>query len=92
MDTSPRFTYELLRRKPSKWKVYFETRTAYVIKNPDNEGRAKRWLLVPDNYEGAQGFFPSRRAAFHFFKTGKRFTTKPVFAVMGGRRGTKRIR
>jgi hypothetical protein len=85
-------TYKLLRRKPPKWHVTDGERTAYVIKNPDNQGRAKRWLVVPDNYEGKQKFCPSRRAAFHFFRTGEKFTTTPVYAVVGGRRSQKRVR
>jgi hypothetical protein len=89
---SAKFTYKMLRRKPPKWHVTEGERTAYVIKNPDDQGRAKRWLLVPDNYDAPQKFFKSRRAAFHFFRTGEKFITKPVYAVIGGRRSQKRVR
>jgi hypothetical protein len=53
--------------------------------------RACRWCLVND--EGKrQGFFPSKRAAECWARTGKTFKTKPVYAVVKGRKTQKRIR
>ena len=79
--------YKLLRRKPSKWAVSDGTRTGTVEKTGSTE-RRKRWRLHAEK----GGFFPSRRAAMHFFTTGERFKTRPRFAVVNGRRSTKRSR
>lgn len=92
-STKPQIKYTLLRRKPSKWAVEFEGRTGTVEKTGDT-GRSGRWKLTEDTSEDSRSIrhFRSRREAFHFFRTGERFETNPVFAVLGGRRGTKRIR
>jgi hypothetical protein len=75
----------MIERKPFPiYKVEHEDRFA-TVKKVDN----KRWELFLAN---ESLFFRSRRAAFHFFETGEKFKTNPVFAVMGGRKGTKRIR
>jgi hypothetical protein len=75
----------MIERKPFPiYKVEHEDRFA-TVKKVDN----KRWELFLAN---ESLFFKSRRAAFHFFETGEKFKTNPVFAVMGGRKGTKRIR
>lgn len=82
-------TYKLLRRKPSVWAVEHDGRTGTVAKGPHDAAPSKRWKL--DGDAGAH-FFKSRRAAFHFFRTGEKFTVKPVYAVIGGRRSQKRVR
>jgi len=80
--------YEMVSRKPLPvYKVEHEDRFAVVRKTEDN-----RWELRGYGTDCESLFFKSRRAAFHFFETGEKFKTNPVFAVMGGRKGTKRIR
>lgn len=81
-------TYTLLRRKPAKWAVEFDGREGTVEKTGIAD-RGVRWKLTT---ESGGGFFKSRRAAFHFFKTGERFETNPVYAVVGGRRSQKRVK
>ena len=84
-----KFTMKIVRRKPSKWAVEFDGRTGFVEKTGRTE-RIRRWkLTLPD---GPGGYFASRRGAIHYFVTGEKFETNPVFAVLGGRRGTRRIR
>jgi len=77
--------YKMLRRKPSKWAVGHDGREGTVEKTGDT-ARGRRWR------DDGGRLFPSRRAAFYFFETGHRFTTTPVYAVINGRRGTKRSR
>lgn len=80
--------YTMESRKPTVWKVEHEGRTGYVLKSEDDGVRCKRWQLT----EGEETkFFKSRRAAFCFFETGKKFETKPVY-LRGARGSTKRIR
>jgi hypothetical protein len=96
--------YEMVSRKPRPvYNVAFADKIGQVFKNLDKPvSIAKRWCLVdltefrgqndPEGVEVPILYFKSRRAAFHFFETGEKFKTNPVFAVMGGRKGTKRIR
>ena len=88
MPTSNNPTIKMLRRKPSKWAVEFGEKSG-TVERTGIADRGTRWKLV-SNFGG--GFFPSRRAAFHFFVTGERFKTNPVFEVINGRRSTKRSR
>jgi len=53
--------------------------------------RAVRWQLVDDEGKNIK-FFPSFRAARYWLEHGKTFKTKPVYEVINGRRGQKRIR
>lgn len=87
-QSSNQISYTLLRRKPSKWEVEFEGRTA-TVERTGIADRGTRWKLT-DGQRG--GFFKSRRAAFHFFKTGERFVTKPIYSVVGGKRSQRRVR
>jgi hypothetical protein len=80
--------YTLVERKPAVYDVEFDGRSGRVSKTGDNT-RSKRWHLIAD---GEDRYFRSRREAFHFFKTGEKFKTKPVYASLGGRGGTRRIR
>lgn len=93
MSTNTQIKYSLMRRKPSKWAIEFEGRTGFVEKTGDT-GRSGRWKLIECTSEDSRSirYFKSRRAAFHFFRTGERHETKPVYAVLGGRKGTRRIR
>lgn len=84
------FKYEMVGRKPAKYNVEFEGRTGIVFQTGDPT-RSKRWHLDGVSYDESRDF-QSRRAAFHYFKTGEKHTTKPVFQVLGGRKGQKRIR
>jgi len=81
--------YTMEMRKPTiVWRVEFKGRIGHVLKNEDTS-RAKRWQLTEGDQDIA--FFKSRRAAFYFFETGKKFKTKPVYAGMRGG-GSKRVR
>ena len=91
MLTFNRPSMKMLRRKPSKWEVEFEGRKA-VIEKTSSTDRGIRWRLTPDGGHIAGGFFKSRREALYYFTTGERFKTTPRFAVVVGRRGTKRVR
>jgi len=82
------FSYEMVGRKPAVYKVEKGGEFATVKKTGDTT-RSKRWELFLAN---ESLFFRSRREAFHFFKTGEKFVTKPVYQVLGGRKGNKRIR
>jgi hypothetical protein len=85
------FKYEKMDgEKPISYKVEFEGRKGVVFKT-GNTDRAKRWHLDGVSYNESQDF-RSRREAFHFFMTGEKFDTKPVFETLGGRKGSKRIR
>ena len=64
--------------------------TSTKITKTGRTERCRRWHLTIDGKPG--GWFPSKRAAKCFAETGKKFKTKPVFAVIGGRRSQKRIR
>ena len=39
--------------------------------------------ITPESQDVEVQYFPSRRAAFHFFKTGEKFEIKPVYASRG---------
>lgn len=80
------FSYTLEKRKPAVWRVEADGRTGYVLKRDDEGDRAKRWQLTVGE---ETTYFKSRRSAFVFFRTGEKFSPKPVFA--DGRSG-KRIR
>jgi hypothetical protein len=92
--------YKMIQRRPFPiYDVEFEGKRGTLMKNGrrsvDSSGPLNqrwRWSLVEDENLGEVKFFKSRRAAFCFFETGEKFKTNPVFAVMGGRKGTKRIR
>lgn len=75
--------------KPIAWRVEFDGRTGKVSKTGDAT-RSKRWHLEGTSYN-EDAHFRSRREAFHYFKTGEKFKTKPVYAGMRGG-GSKRIR
>jgi hypothetical protein len=80
--------YEMTERKPlPTYKVEHDDRFAEVKKTEDN-----RWELRGLGTDCESLFFKSRRAAFYFFETGEKFKTNPVFAVLGGRKGQRRIR
>lgn len=84
--------YTMTQRKPFPiYDVEFEGKKGTVMKSEDEGVRCKRWILAEEGDEKMK-FFKSRRAAFCFFTTGEKFKTNPIFAVLGGRRGTKRIR
>jgi len=85
---SCKFIYEMLRRKPSKWAVEFEGRTGTVEKM-DKLPRGKRWRLVTGDERNVLKYFRSRREAFHYFKTGERFTTNPVYQRTGRNKGAR---
>lgn len=75
--------YEMVTRKPLPiYKVEHNGNFATVKKTEDN-----RWELFLAN---ESKFFKSRRAAFHFFETGEKFKTNPVYASRG--KATTRIR
>lgn len=80
--------YEMVGRKPATYRVEHDGKFATVKKTGDTT-RCKRWELFLAN---ESLFFRSRREAFHFFETGEKFVTKPVYQVLGGRKGNKRIR
>lgn len=91
------FSYTLESSKPTTWRVECGGSFGFVMKNEDTS-RSKRWILITDPeqndggvLEGEKKFFKSRRAAFHFFKTGEKFETKPVYDVRG-KGGARRIR
>lgn len=84
-------TYTMKERRPFPvYDVEFEGRRGKVFKTGDTT-RSKRWHLDGVSYNESHDF-RSRREAFYFFETGEKFETNPEFAVLGGRKGTKRIR
>jgi len=96
------FSYKMEQRNPIVWNVTFGDKIGQVFRNIDKPTpRSKRWCLVDlTEFQGQDVenpvevpilYFKSRRAAFHFFKTGEKFKTKPVYAGMRGG-GSKRIR
>ena len=79
--------FEMVGRKPARYNVEFEGRTGSVFQTGEAT-RRMRWAM---EHEGQNPqFFPSRRAAFHFFETGEKFVTKAVFAARG--KSQRRIR
>ena len=88
MSNDATVNYSLLRRNPTKWAVEFEGREAVVQKTGLTK-RGQRWRLLDG---GNSLFFRSRREAFYFFRTGKKFVTTPVFAVLNGKRSLRRVR
>lgn len=82
--------HTLVQRKPSVYDVEFEGRRGRVSKTGETT-RSKRWHLEGVSYN-EERHFRSRREAFYFFETGEKFKTKPVYATLGGRKGTQRIR
>ncbi len=81
---------KIVGRKPIAYRVEFDGRVGEVFRTGDTT-RSKRWHLDGVSYNESKDC-TSRRAAFHFFKTGEKFVTKPVYQVLGGRKGNKRIR
>ena len=79
--------YELIGRKPAKYKVEFEGRTGTVFQT-GGTSCGMRWTVADDGANPS--FFKSRRAAFHFFEHGTKFKLKPVYATRG--KSQKRIR
>ena len=77
-----------LRRPFPVYELTHEDRKAFLIKSEDTGVRCKRWSLKYE--DGNQDFFKSKRAAVHFFRTGEKFKTKPVYANRG--KAQKRIR
>lgn len=71
------------------YDVRFEEREGVVSKTGETK-RSKRWKLEVAGEDTK--FFKSRRAAFYWFEYQERFETNPVYATLGGRKGTKRIR
>ena len=92
------FIYKMVQRTPLLiYNIKDGYRKAFVEKLP-NSGRKKWRLTVPmDNLPVSEGgepdsvySFSSRRAAFHFFKTGEKFEVTPVYTTRDKNR--KRIR
>lgn len=78
--------YEMVSRKPLPvYKVEHNGNFA-TVKKTDGP-RCKRWELF---LATESKFFKSRRAAFHFFETGEKYKTNPVYASRG--KATTRIR
>ena len=85
--------YTLIQRRPFPiYDVEFEGKRGTLMKSKDGGIRCKRWALVEDENLEEVKYFPSRRAALFFFETGEKFKTNPVYATLGGRKGTTRIR
>lgn len=81
------FECKMISRKPSVYSLLDEVREC-TLKNRPYEPRSRRWELEV-NLQDCIGF-PSKRAAVHFFKTGEKYKTKPVYLSRG--KTQKRIR
>ena len=80
---------KLISRKPFLcYSVVCDGRKVFLVKSEKGSTeRAKRWKMITTascdiEHEGDL-FFPSKRAAIHFFKTGEKFKTKPVYRSRG---------
>lgn len=85
--------YEMLGRKPAKYKVEDSKGNTGAVYNQPEETVNKRWRLVVADVEKDIMYlteFKSRRAAFHFFEHGTKFELTPVYATRG--KAQKRIR
>ena len=82
--------YTMQERRPNPVYVVDDGTKMGMVEKTGDTTRCKRWKLLLEGEEDK--FFKSRREAFHFFETGEKYQTNPVFAVLGGRKGTKRIR
>ena len=96
MPMCNKFTMKMLRRKPSKWGLFDGHLAHAYVEKTGETARSRRWRLQPLDvtleHSGGPRYFRSRRAAVHYFVTGEKFETSPVFAVVGGRRSQKRVR
>jgi hypothetical protein len=80
---------KMISRKPFIcYSVVLDSRKVFLVKSGFVE-RSKRWKMIVSPDEGL--FFPSKRSALHFFQTGEKFKTKPVYASGKGKI-QKRIR
>lgn len=80
---------KMINRKPFPvYSLVEDTRKAFLVKSEDEGVRCKRWKMIvnPDK----DLFFSSKRAAIHFFQTGEKYKTKPVYSVRN--KSQKRIR
>ncbi len=82
---------KMISRKPLLcYSVVMDSRKVFLVKNANGTERSMRWMLLVGI--GEDKFFPSKRAALHFFKTGEKFKTNPVYAARGGKNSKIRIR
>lgn len=76
----------MIQRKPeSIYGVEYDGRVGLVSKTGDDQ-RSLRWKL--ELVDGESKHFKSRREAFYFFETGKKYETNPTY-IMQGQKGVR---
>lgn len=78
---------ECIERKPTHWGVRCGNSVGIVGKSPRGVVRRHRWYLLLPGEPTVR--FPSRRAAFHYFEHGTKFSPRPAYARTGRDKGAR---